>query len=196
MTPMNPTQSQPTSLDRVVALDERTITGFANLAVSIYTAATTGAPVDQHRDGLLAALADEPGRPRRVRQGSPGPRAREDPTIRMLTSAMAAQHRSLAARVEELAHATTGLDAVAITRTIHAILNLTLDLAHRVLDHLAAHDVGLPARRTGGPDRSKGASPVTERRPVSASGAGKRHGRGGAKDDDLVAGVVDSVPRS
>ena len=50
----------------------------------------------------------------------------------------------LAARVEELAHATTGLDAVALTRTIHAILNLTLDLAHRVLDHLAAHDVGLP----------------------------------------------------
>jgi hypothetical protein len=33
---------------------------------------------------------------------------------------------------------------VALTRTIHAILNLTLDLAHRVLDHLAAHDVGLP----------------------------------------------------
>jgi hypothetical protein len=147
---MNPTQSQPTSLDRVVALDERTITGFANLAVSIYTAATTGAPIDQHRDGLLAALAANLAAHAEYDKAARDP-GREDPTIRMLTSAMAAQHRSLAARVEELAHATTGLDAVAITRTIHAILNLTLDLAHRVLDHLTANDVGLPGVTNGQP---------------------------------------------
>ena len=147
---MNPTQSQPTSLDRVVALDERTITGFPPLAVSIYTAATTGEPFDQHRDGLLAALAENLAVHAEYDKGARDS-GRDDATLRMLTAAMAAQHRSLAARVEELAHATTGLDAVAITRTIHAILNLTLDLAHRVLDHLAANEVGLPGATNGRP---------------------------------------------
>ena len=134
---MNPTQSQPTSLDRVVALDERAIADFPPLAVSIYTAATTGEPFDHHRDGLLAALAENLAAHAEYDKASRDS-GREDPTIRMLTAAMAAQHRSLAARVEELAHATTGLDAVTITRTIHAILNLTLDLARRILDHRSA----------------------------------------------------------
>lgn len=35
MTPMTPTQSQRTSLDRVVALDERTIAGFPPLAARL-----------------------------------------------------------------------------------------------------------------------------------------------------------------
>lgn len=150
MTPMNPTQSQSMSLDRVVALDERTIAGFPPLAVSIYTAATTGEPFDLHRDGLLAALAENLVVHAEYDKGARD-LGRHDATLRLLTAAMAAQHRSLAARVEELAHDTAGLDAVAITRTIHAILNLTLDLARRVLDHLAANDEGLLGATNGRP---------------------------------------------
>ncbi len=143
MTPVNLTQYQSAALHRVVELDERTIARFAPLAVAIHAAAVGGEPVHQHRDNLLAELADTLAIHAEFDKAARGS-SQEDACVQMLTSAMAAQHRSLAARVEELAHTTTGLDAVALTRTIHAILNLTLDLAHRVLDHLAAHDVGLP----------------------------------------------------
>lgn len=130
---MNPAQSQPPSLDQVVEHDEAMIAGFPPLVASIHTAVTRGEPFEQPRADLLAALATGlvvRSEFDRAAQGA----SRDDATVGMLTAARAAQRRSLAARVEELAQATTGLDTVAITRTIHAILNLTLDLERRILD--------------------------------------------------------------
>ncbi|MGB7980203.1 MAG: hypothetical protein WCF36_05365 [Candidatus Nanopelagicales bacterium] len=131
---MNAAPSQVRSLSRVVEHDEHLIAMYPPLAVSIYSAVTTGQPFDQHRDHLLAVLAEglvtHDEFDRAVQDAG-----QDDDAVGMLTAAMAAQHRSLAARVDELARATTGLDAVAITRTIHAILNLTLDLGRRILHH-------------------------------------------------------------
>ena len=130
---MNPAQSQPPSLHQVVEHDETMIARFPPLAVSIHTEVTRGEPFEQPRADLLDALAKglvvHAAFDKTAQDTS-----RDDPAVGMLTAALAAQHRSLAARVEELAQATTGLDAVASTRTIHAILNLTLDLERRILE--------------------------------------------------------------
>jgi hypothetical protein len=131
---VHPAQPQPPSLHQVVQHDEAISARFPPLAVSIHTAVTRGEPFEQPRDDLLDALATGLGVHAAFDKGAHNT-SRDDATLGMLTAAMAAQHRSLAARVEELADATTGLDVVAITRTIHAILNLTLDLEGRVLDH-------------------------------------------------------------
>ena len=131
---MNPAQSQPPSLHQVVEHDEAMSAGFPPLAVSIHTAVTRGEPFDQPRADLLDALATGLD-VHAAFDNAAHNTSRDDATLGTLTAAMAAQHRSLAARVEELADATTGLDVVAVTRTIHAILNLTLDLERRVLDH-------------------------------------------------------------
>lgn len=130
---MTPPQPASISLQQVVDHDEHLIGRYPTLATSIHTVVTADQPFDQPRVELVQALTDT------LRLHAEYDKATKDTDehdtcgFRALSAAMAAQHRSLAARVDELARATTGLDAVALTRTIYATLNLTLDLERRTL---------------------------------------------------------------
>jgi len=124
----------PTTLQRVVDKDEQLVERFPALAAPIYAAVTTNQPFDQPRTDLLYALTDTlhgHAEYDESTKDTSGDTAEQS----VLTRAMGAQHRSLAARVQELKQATAGLDAVAITRTVYAVLTLTLDLERRTLQY-------------------------------------------------------------
>lgn len=126
------TQPPPTALQRVVDRDEQLVGRFPALAAPIYAAVTAGQPFGPPRSDLLDALTAT------VHLHAEFDEANKDTshdTVEksILTQAMAAQHRSLAARADELSQATIGLDVVAITRTVYAVISLTLDLERRTL---------------------------------------------------------------
>lgn len=129
---MRQPQRPPTALQRVVDTDEQLVGQFPALATPIYAAVTTDQPFDQQRTDLLHALTDilrvHAEYDEEIKNTSDNTAEQS-----VLTQAIAAQHRSLAARVDELKQATAGLDAVAITRTVYAVLSLTLDLERRTL---------------------------------------------------------------
>lgn len=125
--------SLPTARHLAVDSEERFVGQFPQLALAIHTAVTTGHDFDQARKELHHALSElisaQAEREKLVvRRPDEVPAA-----VEMLADAAAAQWRFLRARVDELAKATTGLDAVALTRTLHAVLNLHLDLERRIL---------------------------------------------------------------
>lgn len=121
------------ALQQVVDHDEHLIGRYPTLATSIHTAVTTDQPFDQPRAELLHALTHTLNLHAEYDKATKNTAEHDTDGFSILTAAMAAQHRSLAARVEELAQASTGLDVVALTRTIYATLNLTLDLERRTL---------------------------------------------------------------
>ena len=132
MTEMRQPQRPPTALQRVVDEDEQLVGRFPALAAPIYAAVTTDQAFDQPRTDLLHALTDTMCVHAEYDEAT---REKSDDTAEqsVLNQAIAAQHRSLAARVDELEEAATGLDVVAITRAVYAVLSLTLDLERRTL---------------------------------------------------------------
>lgn len=130
---MQASTSLPTARHLAVDSEERLAGQFPQLALAIHTAVTAGHDFDQARKELQHALSElisaQAEREKLVvRRPDVMPAA-----VEMLADAAAAQWRFLRARVDELAKATTGLDAVALTRTLHAVLNLHLDLERRIL---------------------------------------------------------------
>lgn len=124
--------SPPTARHLAVDHEERLVGQFPQLALAIHTAVTTGHDFDQARKDLHQALSELINAHAEADK-LPSLRTDDVPAAAdMLTDAAAAQWRFLRARVDELANATTGLDAVALTRTLHAVLNLHLDLERRI----------------------------------------------------------------
>ena len=120
------------ALQRVVNRDEQLAARFPQLGLAAHTAVTTGQPFDAPREALHRAVA------RNLRlhtdldthfaaRGNDIP-----PAAAALADAAAAQHRALSARLDELLRAGTGLDAVAVTRTLQALLTIHRDLEHRL----------------------------------------------------------------
>jgi|GEM_PF-5748953 len=125
-----------TAHHRFVDHEERLLGQFPQLALAIHTAVTTGHDFDQARKELHQVLS-ELICAHAEREKLVVPRPDEIPAaVELLVDAAAAQWRFLRARVDELARATTGLDAVSLTRTLHAVLNLHLDLERRILTAL------------------------------------------------------------
>lgn len=125
--------SLKTARHRVVDHEERLVGQFPQLALAIHSAVTTGHDFDQARkelhhmlSKLISAHAEADKLDVRRSDEVLAP-------VEMLADAAGAQWRFLRARVDELAKATTGLDVVALTRVLHAVLNLHLDLERRIL---------------------------------------------------------------
>lgn len=133
---MPTTSTLASAVRRVTDNDEQLAARFPNLAVAVHTAVTTGQPFVASRDALHRELA------RNLRLHADLDTrfaARTDdipPAAAALADAAAGQHRALNARLDELMRADTGLDAVAVTRTLHALLTIHRDLEHRLQDAL------------------------------------------------------------
>ena len=132
--PITPNLTQ--TLQRVVNRDEELAARFPQLGLAVHTAVTTGQPFDAPREALHRAVARNlrlhadldtrvAARPNDI-----------PPAAAALADAVAAQHRALSAFLDELMRAGTGLDAVAVTRTLQALLTLHRDLEHRLLGAL------------------------------------------------------------
>lgn len=132
---MSPLQRPTTALRRLVEKDEQLLVQFPALASPIYTAVSTGQSFDRSKADLVHALSDTLRMHTEYDEATKA--TADDATVRsILTQAMAAQHRALSARLDELEQATIGLDVVAIARTVYAMLNLALDLERRTLQTL------------------------------------------------------------
>ncbi|MHB1165450.1 MAG: hypothetical protein ACYC3K_09475 [Candidatus Nanopelagicales bacterium] len=132
-----PASTSPLSARHLAVDSEERLAGqFPRLALAIHAAVTAGHDFDQARKELhhaLSALISAQAEREEILVPWPD----EAPAgVEMLADAAAAQWRFLRARADELAKATTGLDAVALTRTLHAVLNLHLDLERRILTAL------------------------------------------------------------
>lgn len=132
-----PASTSPTSArQRVVDHDERLAGQFPQLALAIHTAVTAGRDFDDARGKLHEALSDLIRVHTAFEERNEAGAADVPAAVALLVDASAAQWRFLLARVDELAKAATGLDAVSITRTLYAVLNLHLDLERRILHAL------------------------------------------------------------
>jgi hypothetical protein len=119
-------------LQRVVDRDEELAARFPQLGLAVHTAVATGRPFDAPRQELHRTVA----RNLRLHADLDAHFAARPndipPAAAALADAAAAQHRALSARLDELLRAGTGLDAVALTRTLQALLTIHRDLEHRL----------------------------------------------------------------
>ena len=133
---MTDTGALVVAVQRVADHDERLAARFPHLAVTVHAAVTTGQPFDAPRDALHRALARNLRLHADLETRFAARTTDIPPAAAALADAVAGQHRALNARLDELRRADTGLDAVAVIRTLQALLTIHRDLEHRLQDAL------------------------------------------------------------
>jgi hypothetical protein len=131
------THALAAAVRRVADHDERLAARLPHLAVAVHHAADTGRPFSGARDALHQALARNLRLHTELEARLAGHSHTVPHDVTVLVDAAAAQHRAVAGTLEELASARTGLDAVAATRALHALLSVHRDLERRLQDVLA-----------------------------------------------------------